>query len=67
MRSRPMIYAVDVVISKRMHTMNVECPHCGGWLIEKQEEVENERGKKLKRANYMEHTPNLDRTSLLLL
>ncbi len=47
MGSRPMIYAIDVVISKRIHSMNVKCPHCGGRLIEKHEEVETERGKEV--------------------
>ena len=28
--------------------MNEECPHCGGRLIEKHEEVETERGKETK-------------------
>ncbi len=27
--------------------MNVECPHCGGRLIEKHEEVETDRGKEV--------------------
>ena len=36
MHSCPTICDVDA--SKGMHTMNVECPHCGGRLIEKHEE-----------------------------
>lgn len=47
MRFHPMIHAVDVVVSKRMHIMNVKCPQCGGRLIEKHEEVETERGKEV--------------------
>ncbi len=47
MRSHSMILVVDVAILERMQTMNVECPHCGGRLIEKHEEVEIERGNEV--------------------
>ena len=43
-----MINIDDVTESKRMDTMNAECPHCGDRLIEKHEEVETERGKETK-------------------
>jgi len=47
MHSCPTICDVDVVASKGMHTMNMECPHCGGRLIEKHEEVETDRGNEV--------------------
>ena len=39
---------VDDVRLTSMNKMSEECPHCGGRLIEKHEEVETERGKEIK-------------------
>jgi len=43
-----MSYTDDIAESKSVGTMTEVCPHCGGRLIEKHDEVETERGKETK-------------------